>query len=170
MRKLRQAPHATVVAFVALVVAISGVAVAAPSPTGHAASGKRGPRGRTGPRGPRGPAGSVGNLVLVDSPVVTLQPSQSTYDVDPNGFQATCPGNRSATGTGFNASVGTVAFVASYGSFVGGFIYNRTSIPIQVHLQAICAGVGYSGTGGAADTDSVTPAQQYRRDLAAAAR
>lgn len=98
-------------------------------------------RGKTGPRGYRGPAGSVAGLATTVSEKLTLQPGQSTYDLDPSGnFKADCPGGYSATGTGFNADTfDEVAFVESYGSFVGGFIYNSGSIPSAVYLQAICA-------------------------------
>lgn len=165
MSKLRPI-HAMIVALTALVFATTGISIAAdagsthkPAASGahaHAAAAKRGPRGKTGKRGPAGPrgatgpagaagaagaAGSPGLLALktVDSPEVTLAAGQSTYDVAPDSFQATCPAGFTVVGSGFNATVGHVSFVKSYGTMVGGFIYNDTGISIKVSVQAICA-------------------------------
>ncbi|MDQ6605153.1 MAG: hypothetical protein M3Z06_01225 [Actinomycetota bacterium] len=160
MRKLRQAPHATVIAFIALVVAISGVAVAAPSPKAHTASAQRGPRGL---RGPRGPAGVVPQIITVDSPKESLPNRTSTYQVDPNGFLANCPSGYTVLGTGFSAqAVATVGLVVSYGSFVGGFISNTSGIPLQgIYLQAICGRVPHGSKGAhAADIPSAMATYQ----------
>jgi hypothetical protein len=100
--------------------------------------GHQGPRGFTGPQGAQGPAGVVPQVKNVDSETLTLQPGQDTFQVDPNNFQANCPAGYTVIGTGFNAGVGNADFVQSFGFFVGGFIHNDTSIPIHVHLQAIC--------------------------------
>jgi hypothetical protein len=169
-----------VVAVVALTAAISGVAVAAPGvKVQHkvravAASSKRGPRGYRGYRGPRGytgatgPSGVVPAIVTVDSPKETLNPGDNTFTVDPNGFQATCPSGYTVLGTGFDAAgVGQVGFVIAYGTFVGGFISNPSSIQIQVHLQATC-GVVPGGSSGAYAVHGPSSAAQYGAMLKAA--
>lgn len=108
--------------------------------------GPRGPRGftgHTGRTGATGRTGSPGILALrsIDSPSVHLNVSQSTYDVNPNGFRAQCPAGWAVVGTGFDSTVGHIGFVKAYGTFVGGFIYNDSSIPIDVSLSATCANV-----------------------------
>lgn len=155
---------------IAATIGIAG-AVAYPPHAHVASTGKRGPRGKTGPRGPRGftgASGSVGGVISVDSPTITLQPGDTSFDVDPNGFQATCPSGYSVIGTGFDGGIGNVDFVLAFGAFVGGFIDNSTSVPFDVHLQAICAAVSSSGAAGASD-GGLSPAQQYRQALVAAA-
>ena len=78
-------------------------------------------------------------IAVVESPHVVLNPGQSTFDVDPNGFQAKCPGGETVLGTGFDdGAIGSVGFVESFGSFVGGFIFNNSSIQITVFLQGSC--------------------------------
>ena len=101
----------------------------------------------------------------MDSETLTLPPGQDTFQVDPNNFQANCPSGYTVLGTGFNAGIGNADFVQSFAFFVGGFIHNDTSIPIQVHLQAICGVV----PGGAAIA-SVRPSAEatYRALLNAA--
>ena len=141
MRKHRVAWASMAVALIALVAAISGVAAAAPSssPKAHTASsrGPRGPRGFTGPRGPRGytgprgPAGVVPQIVTVTSPHETLNPGQTTYDVDPNGFQANCPNGYTVIGTGYDGNIGQTTSVLDFGGFfVVGFVINDTSVQL----------------------------------------
>jgi hypothetical protein len=153
MRRLKRPSPAMVVAVFALVLTATGVAVAAPGPTGktkgHSAGSQRGPRGFRGLRGNRGSQGAKGStgivsgVVSVKSPQVTLQPGQTTYDVNPNGFQATCPTGQIVIGTGFDAEgVGQLGFVESFGNFVGGFISNPSSVPVTVELQGLCAAAG----------------------------
>jgi hypothetical protein len=186
MRKHRVAWASMAVALIALVAAISGVAAAAPSssPKAHAASsrGPRGPRGFTGPRGPRGftglqglqgPPGVVPQIVTVTSPHETLNPGQTTYEVDPNGFQATCPSGYTVIGTGYNGSAGLTAFVLDFGPFVGGLVANDTNIQLPgVYVQAICAVVPGGNTGSyAADRPSLASSEaayhaQLKREAA----
>ena len=93
----------------------------------------------------------------MDSETLTLQPGQTSYDVDPDNFQANCPAGYTVLGTGFNAGgIGTVGFVEAYGSFVGGFVNNDTSVPFQVHLEAICGAVP-----GGAQIASVRPSAEH---------
>lgn len=103
-------------------------------------------RGKTGPRGP---AGAVPQIVLVQSEPLTLNPGQSSYDVDPNNFEATCPAGYTVIGTGFNGPFPpTGGFVQNYGTFVGGFFANESSIQVtDIYLQATCGQVpaGYTG-------------------------
>lgn len=115
----------------------------------HQLKGNQGPQGGTGaqgPQGPAGPAGGPGKEDTVISETLTLQPGQSSYDVDPNNFEANCPSGEYVIGTGFDGGIGQVDDVLSYTFFVGGFFYNDSSIAYQVHLQAICAPVSYGMT------------------------
>ena len=131
--------------------------------------GKRGPQGATGPRGATGPGGAaapagVGTTTLVGSPEVTLQPGQTTYDVMPSGFEATCPSGTTAVGTGFNGDgVNTITYLESYGSFVGGFLVNDSSVSATAQLYAVCA-PGSSGLAPSVRSDDSAQAR-YQADL-----
>jgi hypothetical protein len=178
-RRIFGVPPSMVVALIALTAAISGVAVAAPAGKPQrkaravAAGSTRGPRGyrgyngHNGPPGATGAAGAVPAIVTVDSPHETLNPGDDTFTVDPNNFQATCPSGYTVLGTGFNASIGQTAFVIAYGTFVGGFVSNPSSIQIQVYLQAIC-GVVPGGSSGADVARSTSSEAQYSAALRAA--
>lgn len=129
-------------------------------------------RGNVGPQGPQGPAGTAGvvpQIVLVNSETLTLQPNQTSYDVDPNGFQATCPSGDTVLGTGFNGPFGpTGGFVENYGTFVGGFFDNTSSIALSnVYLQATCGQVPSGFTGFARDQGGAET--RYHAQLRAAA-
>ncbi len=52
---------------------------------------------------------------------------------------AYCPAGKTVIGTGFYNSISTPAFVLAYGTFVGGFFFNNTSIANSVYVQALCA-------------------------------
>lgn len=65
---------------------------------------------------------------------------------------------------GWSNSIGYVGFVLSFGSFVGGFMYNDSSIDIDVFVQAMCV------PGGASGTTAVTGAEADRAFAQAAAR
>jgi hypothetical protein len=154
-----------VISVLALVVALSGTAVAStylitktsqikPSvrkalkgqkgqkgATGDdGARGAQGPAGSPGPAGatgPAGPAGSPGLLAVtaVDGAEQTYQPGQ--YGGAP---YAQCPAGFTVVGTGFNGPFNAVGgFVKKYGTFVGGFFENDSSIPLTGSVQAICA-------------------------------
>ncbi len=123
----------------------------------RALAGKTGPEGPTGPAGSPGPAGAQGpagpagvNAVTrVSSPTVSIPSGDSSYDVELGGgpaLVATCPAGQVVIGTGFNTSIGFVAFVESFGSFVGGFMFNDSSISIDVTVQALCVAGSASGT------------------------
>ena len=150
-------------------------------PGGHAATAasaataatreRGGPPGASGPAGPSGPAGGAGILKLqtVESPHVSLIPGDTTYDVAPSTFQATCPAGFVVVGTGFDAGIGNVDDVLSYGTFVGGFVHNDTSITItDVHLQAICAQLP-PGVSSASAGRVRAARNRYQADLAAKA-
>jgi len=114
----------------------------------RALSGKTGPQGATGPQGPSGPAGA-NSVQVVTSPTVTLASGDDSYSVAQAGgpsLEADCPAGQVAVGTGFNASVGTVGFVESFGTLVGGFVYNDSPITIEVTVQAMCIPGTASGT------------------------
>lgn len=122
----------------------------------RALAGKAGPAGPAGPQGAQGPAGATGPAALnaihtVVSPRVTIPPGESSYDVQQAGgpsLEADCPPGQVVVGTGFNDSVGYVAFVESFGTLVGGFMYNDSSSPISIDVtvQAMCAPGSASGT------------------------
>lgn len=173
-----------VIALMALVAAITGVAVAAPSSSqqrravAHAASTPRGPRGFRGRRGfrgfpgPRGSAGIVPQIKLVDSPHETLNPGQNTFNVDPNNFQATCPGGYTVIGTGFDADIGKATEVLNFGGFfVGGFIINDTSIQLtNVHVQAMCGVIPGGASVASARGSRIAEEAAYHAMLVRAAR
>ena len=94
----------------------------------------KGNAGPQGPQGARGPAG-FSDVVIVESEH-TLTPGDNTQSGE---GRADCPSGYEVVGTGFNASVGGVAFVLSYQFFVGSFFYNDTSITYDVMVQAICS-------------------------------
>src|ERR1700748_3408945 len=86
---------------------------------------------------------SINKEDTVVSEKLTLAPGQSSYDVDPNNFQANCPRGEVVVGTGFSADGALPFGVESYTYFVGGFFYNETSAPLQVYLQAVCSPLYY---------------------------
>jgi hypothetical protein len=107
-------------------------------------------------------ADSISKEDTVISEKLTLQPSQSSYDVDPNNFQANCPRGEVVVGTGFSAD-GTIPFgIESYTSFVGGFFYNDTTTPSQVWVQAICSPLYYGRQQAAVHSN---PEAVYQADL-----
>lgn len=73
---------------------------------------------------------------------------ESTVNVPAGGTggpTALCPSGARVIGTGFDASVATVAFVRAYTTLAGGFFFNDSSIATDVSVQAICAPVGSAG-------------------------
>jgi hypothetical protein len=103
----------------------------------------------------------------VESPHETLNPGQDTYQVDPNGFKATCPAGYTVIGTGFNANIGQADNVINYGgSLVGGFVYNNSSIQIHdVYVQAICAVVPGGASAASATRSRIAAEASYRARL-----
>ena len=103
----------------------------------------RGPRGASGPAGPAGapgPAGppGMGNLTVAESAHVSVPPGGST----PSDWRANCPAGTRVVGTGIYDSIGDPGFVKGYGTFVGGIVFNNSSITISdLHLQAFCVAV-----------------------------
>lgn len=124
------------------------------------AGGKRGPRGRRGPRGPKGPPG-IANIVEVDGAELSLSPGQ--FGGAP---LASCPPGAEVVGTGFNGPFNVVGgFVKAYGTFVGGFFANESSITLTGSVEAICAEVG-----GAGASTSAAEINAFHRDVAEAER
>jgi len=72
---------------------------------------------------------------------------------------AQCPAGYVVVGTGFFAGVGEPGFVLAFGTFVGGFFANFSSIGIEVNVQAIC---GRSSTGGAS-TSTAAGLKRFER-------
>jgi hypothetical protein len=85
-------------------------------------------------------------------------------------LRANCPAGMTVVGTGINTGIGNADFLLSYGTFVGGFVDNDTSITIEAYVQAICAsGVGNGGgTARAAIRGASSPTARFAADLAAA--
>jgi hypothetical protein len=141
----------------------------------HQLRGNTGPMGPAGANGANGANGVVPQIVTVESEQLTLQPGQTSYDVDPINFQANCPAGYSVLGTGFDGPFDAVGgFVKAYGTFVGGFFENDSLIPLQAQVQAICGQVPGGSIGSARDHLSGDPAAQdpevqYHAQLAAAA-
>jgi hypothetical protein len=124
-------------------------------------SGAQGPQGPAGPVGAQGPAATVG-IVSVVSPHQVMQPGQYT------SMRADCPPGMTVVGTGFNTGIGNADFVLSYGTFVGGFVDNDVSIPIEAWVQALCAsGVG-NGGGTARSVVRSDAVERFTADVAAA--
>jgi hypothetical protein len=124
-------------------------------------SGAQGPQGPAGPVGAQGPAATVG-IVSVVSPHQFMQPGQYT------SMRVDCPPGMTVVGTGFNTGIGNADFVLSYGTFVGGFVDNDVSIPIEAWVQALCAsGVG-NGGGTARSVVRSDAVERFTADVAAA--
>lgn len=154
-----------VVAAVA-VTAVSFANGASPDPTGHASKrGKRGLRGFQGPPGPQGAQGPQGapgiaSVAQVDGPEISYPPGSYGASAD-----AVCPSGSTVIGTGFNGPFGAVGgFVKAYGSFVGGFFINESSVTVTGNVQAICGRV--SGR----VRRSVAGRVEYAADVAEAAK
>ena len=136
-----------------------------PGPAGPA-----GPAGAAGPAGPAGPAGTAGTAGTA-SVTRTVSAHQS---LPPGGFtssmRADCPAGMVVVGTGFNTGIGNADFVLSYGTFVGAFIDNDTSITIEAWVQALCA--PGSNAGGASsltgERRAADASSAFERDEAAA--
>jgi hypothetical protein len=125
--------------------------------------GPAGPAGAPGPAGPTGPAGSL-SVVTVTSPPQYVPPGGTT-----TGMRALCPAGMTVVGTGFDTGIGNADFVLSYGTFVGGFVDNDVSIPIQASVQAICASGAVNGGTRALSRASVRSAEEkFAADAAAA--
>jgi len=172
MRFLRQ----NAIAFLALVIALSGTAYAAHrigaqdikrnavrSP--HIKNGQvkgadlaKGIKqqiaaGLTRPVATPAPAPASEQLQVKQIEGGTLALGPEEYDGAPI---AQCPAGYVVVGTGFDASIGEPGFVLAFGSFVGGFFSNPTGIPIETNVQAICA---KNSSGGA----TVSKTKQWRR-------
>jgi hypothetical protein len=168
-----------VVALVAVTIALNGVASAASPLTQqhstktvatNADSGRGGSHGSLVGGALSTGAGVRPRVVLVQSRQLTLQPGQSTYDIDRADFRAVCPTGYTVLGTGFNASVGTADFVQSYGTFVGGLIANDSGVQSSpVFLQATC-GVVAGGVSMAPTHASATGYQTMLEQAAALRR
>jgi hypothetical protein len=152
--KRQHGTAALVISLIALVAAISGVAAA--STTTHSRRAHMAKRGRRGPRGFPGRPGVVPQIQIVESPSLTLQPGESSVDAAGLNWQATCPGNDVVLGTGFDGPFPeSGGFVEAFGTLVGGFFANESSIPISdVKLEAICGAVPQGSVGPSADTRS----------------
>jgi hypothetical protein len=75
---------------------------------------------------------------------------------------ATCPRGSVVVGTGFNGPFDVVGgFVKAYGTFVGGFFENESSITLTGNVQAICARVGAA----AASASSLGDVGDFRADV-----
>jgi hypothetical protein len=156
---------ATVLAMVALFVALAGSATAGTALiTGaqikngsiglldlsanakRALKGQRGPQGYQGPQGAPGVAGVPGaagaaggfdpaKVSYVTGPTVTFAPDQIAH------ADASCPAGTAVIGGGYYASIAHVAADKTYGDgrTWSVLIHNDSSISIQVNAHAVCA-------------------------------
>jgi hypothetical protein len=155
---------ATVIAMVALFVALAGSATAGTALiTGaqikdgsiglpdlsanakRALKGQRGPRGYQGPQGASGLTGAPGapgarggfdpaKLKYITGPDVSVAPGQV------GSAQADCPAGTAAVSGGFFSSVGNVGFSQTFGpTFHAASVWNDTTISITVHATVVCA-------------------------------
>lgn len=93
---------------------------------------------------------------------MTLQPGEFA-----GSPLARCPSGSTVVGTGFNGPFDPVGgFVLAYGSFVGGFFENESSIPLDAYVQAICAKVG----GARASASVADNLDRFEEDVARAER
>lgn len=88
--------------------------------------------GPPGPQGQQGPAG-ITTITEASSGRVPVAPGEL------GSAQAFCPAGTAITGTGFNASIGDVAFVKKFGNSNGIAVFNNSSITFEIEAQAICA-------------------------------
>ncbi|ADB49551.1 collagen-like protein [Conexibacter woesei] len=186
INKLRAATSpAMIVAVIALVFATTGGAYAATRLIGgkdirngsigladlsgaarRALRGRQGPsgeRGTTGPQGAAGPTGATGPAGPAG--LAGVQAVDGASKRIPSGGAdgaptANCPAGKVVIGTGFNASIGWAGFVKAYGTFVGGFFLNDSSIDVDVSVQAICA-----STGGAVAASARPGRSAFERDV-----
>jgi hypothetical protein len=153
--------YANVAATLALILAMSGTAIAAkhyiitstrqikPSVLrklrGKAGpAGRQGPAGPAGPQGPQGPGGPAGpsnlsGIQVEEGPTVHVQPKEV------RGALAFCPrGMAAVSGGGYGSLSGILASETSAEGRVGWFIVtdNTTLEEEKIHAQVLCAGKG----------------------------
>jgi hypothetical protein len=76
---------------------------------------------------------------------------------------AQCPAGYVVVGTGFDTGVGEPGFVLAFGTFVGGFFANFSSITTETSVQAICARDSAAG----ATTASAAELRKFERMVSA---
>jgi hypothetical protein len=76
---------------------------------------------------------------------------------------AQCPAGYLVVGTGFFGGVAEPGFVLSFGSFVGGFFANESSIVTESNVQAICG-----KTAGGASASGAENLERFHREVARA--
>jgi Collagen triple helix repeat (20 copies) len=183
-----------VISVIALVVSLSGTAIASSyiitkssqiKPSVRKAlkgqkgtDGEDGPRGLQGPVGAPGPAGApgaAGPAGTAGTPgllgVVTVNGAEQTYQPGEYGGApiAQCPAGSTVIGTGFDGPFDAVGgFVKKYGAFVGGFFENSSSIALPGSVQAICGQLPPGATLAAAGT-LTDEKERFARDVAKAA-
>lgn len=82
---------------------------------------------------------AISDVLLVESPVVTVPPGGTTFGGSSNSLRASCPTGYGVIGTGFSGDFGDMWAVQSYEFFVSGFGTNDASISGDFQVQAICA-------------------------------
>lgn len=159
------------IAFVALIVALSGTAYAANQIGAQdiKRNAIRSPHIKAGQVKPSDLASSVRSKLGGGGLAVTRVEGADLF-MQPGEFGgaplARCPRGTVVVGTGFYGPFSAVGgFVLSYGTFVGGFFANETSIALEGHVQAICAKP--TGSGGASSSQA-SQLKRYRADVEAA--
>jgi hypothetical protein len=178
---MRRLSPPLVLSVIAVVLALGGTAVASRylitstkqiKPSVRAKlKGNRGTQGAQGAQGVQGPQGVPGTsgvlgLVAIDSPEVSIPAGSTSYSADPTSLRAQCPSGTTVVGTGADTGIGNLDLLKKYGTFVGGFVHNDTSITIQASVQAICARLAP----GAAETRSAASGRDdFEREVKALA-
>ena len=183
LKKFRRPSPSIIIACIALFAATAGTATAArlisgkqirnnsitgtdvknkslsPSDFRGSVAGERGPAGPAGAAGAPGAPGLAG-VHQVDGPSTSYPPG--AYG---GSARAQCPPGEVVIGTGFNGPMGDPGvFVKAYGTFVGGFFVNDSSITVDGSVQATCA-----RTSGALARAASSGRAEFQRDIERAA-
>lgn len=164
MGTIGRAVKRNAVAFLALAVALSGTAYAANTigASDIQRNAVRSPHIKAGQVKPSDLSGSVRSLLSGGEQLQIKEVSGAPLFLASGEFGgaplARCPAGYAVVGTGFNASIGEPGFVLAFGTFVGGFFANFTSLSIEANVQAICA----RNSAGGATTSTAAELRRFR--------
>jgi hypothetical protein len=123
----------------------------------------RGEAGAAGPAGAQGAPG-ISGLVTVSSAPQSIPPGGTWSPT------AQCPAGTTVIGTGFFSSIADQGFVEKFGTLVGAFYFNDTSVTAtNTTVQAICAAVSGSAAAARASSSS-TDREHFETAIRAAKR